>query len=214
MNRKKLLVVYKNEKDRIAADLLKALIETKDDTDDTIIGTEDGTVETESCNEVTWLTYQMRGEADTGADKFLFIGDINGADRYTKIMDVKLQKYGVTYGFVGSRAILLIDEKALNSVEKYEQFHKALNDISDRPIARETPEIRMRRKRDVFRSERKDINILLLLVSSSAYMAKSVKAALQTAKRISHDKKLVREQMLTYGIIHLYYNELEHFMKS
>lgn len=53
----KLIVVYKDE---LALNQLRKLVETNDDEDDKIIGTEDETIKIISWNEKMWLSQKKR----------------------------------------------------------------------------------------------------------------------------------------------------------
>lgn len=113
-----LIVVYKN-RDEMAINQLRKLLETDDDHEDRIVGVEDGSVEIVPWTEKVWI---QNKEAGTIKSKVLLIDDIKGSDQLSPIMDIKYDKYGIIYGWAGSQALLTIDEKALKKKENYEKF--------------------------------------------------------------------------------------------
>lgn len=82
---KSLIVVYKDE---LLLNQLRKLVETKDDTEDAIVGVKDGSVKIVSWNEKIWLG-QKNGTIN---NKVLFIGDIKETDKLITVLDVKFEK--------------------------------------------------------------------------------------------------------------------------
>lgn len=109
-----LIVVYK-EKDEVSLNQLKKMVDSKDDDteNETIVGTEDGTVKIVAWNEKTWLDNKKAGNTGTLDDKILFLGDIKGVDKLIPTLDIKFNQYGVSYGFSGKQAAIRIDAKPL-----------------------------------------------------------------------------------------------------
>ena len=75
---KTLIVVYK-EKDELILNLLRKLVETKEDNAENgdVVGTKDGSVKIVSWTEKVWLEQKKAGTIE---DKVLLIGDIKGVD--------------------------------------------------------------------------------------------------------------------------------------
>ena len=67
-----LIVVYK-EKDEVAVNLLRKLLEKKDDVEGEIVGVEDRSVELVAWTEKVWLDNKAKG---TTKSKILFLGDV------------------------------------------------------------------------------------------------------------------------------------------
>lgn len=113
-----LILVFK-DKDELYSNLLRKLVDTKDDNQDTgeVVGTEDGSVEIVAWNEKQWLANK-----GTISSKVLFLGEVKDADKLIPIIDVKYNKFGITYGWAGNQAVIYADPKALKSREDYNAF--------------------------------------------------------------------------------------------
>lgn len=210
---KTLIVVYKDE---LLANQIKKLVETKDDTvDGNAIGTTDNTVKIISWNEKVWISQKKAGVID---EKVLFIGDIKGVDKLIPVLDIKFDKYGVKYGWAGKQAAIFIDDKVLNDGDLYAEF---LEEIAKMPLPEvikqgnaplDTTKIddgfeKIKIKNDKIPDKFKSVfNRGVESVSSA-----SNKVAV-SAHNTLKDKPTVRKQMLFYGIINLYNNDLESFM--
>ncbi len=99
-----LIVVYK-EKDEVAVNLLRKLLEKKDDVEGEVVGVEDRSVELVTWTEKVWLDNKAKG---TTKSKILFLGDVKGADKLVPVIDEKYNKYGIRYGWAGSQALIEI----------------------------------------------------------------------------------------------------------
>ena len=97
-----LIVVYK-EKDEVAVNLLRKLLEKKDDVEGEVVGVEDRSVELVTWTEKVWLDNKAKG---TTKSKILFLSDVKGADKLVPVIDEKYNKYGVRYGWAGSQALI------------------------------------------------------------------------------------------------------------
>ena len=190
-----LIVVYKDE---LLVNQIKKLVETKDDENtDTAVGTKDGTVSIVSWTEKVWLEQKKAGNIN---NKVLFIGDIKGTDKLTPIIDVQFDEYGVRYGWAGNQAIIFIDPKAIKDKAEYDAFFDKLcslpvpDAIKVSQAAPEAPEKHPAGIKGFFGN----------LSANAAVIAHDV----------FRDKSMVRRQMLFYGIINLYTNHLETFMKA
>ena len=78
-----LIVVYK-EKDEVAVNLLRKLLEKKDDVEGEVVGVEDSSVELVTWTEKVWLDNKAKG---TTKSKILFLGDVKGADKLVPVID-------------------------------------------------------------------------------------------------------------------------------
>ena len=190
-----LIVVYK-EKDELGVNQLRKLLETKDDTADSIVGVEDRTVKVVAWLEKVWLQNKATGKLDS---KVLLIDDIKGAKNLLPIIEVKYNKHGITYGWAGNQAIISIEEKALTNKEDYESFLADLTAIADqigaeygKKIAEDSAKIL------------KEAWLTTVPLVGSYFSGKLMGDAL----------KQVREQMLMFAITHLYLNHLDAFIKE
>ena len=91
-----LIIVYKDE---MLANQMKKMIETKDDTDDSITGTQDSSINVVTWTEKVWLANKKAGNITA---KVLFLGDIKGVDKIITVIDVKFRRHGISYGLVGN----------------------------------------------------------------------------------------------------------------
>jgi len=201
-----LIVVYK-DKDEISLNQLKKMVDTKDDEVDSdgIIGTEDGTVKIVSWNEKTWLNNKKAGNTGQLDDKVLFLGDIKGVDMLIPTLDIKFNKFGVSYGFSGKQAAIMIDPKPLLNQKNYTEFIAELKKICDAGTAKEKRSIDFTDKAKTIKNG---------LVMAAAYGLFNVVGAVAVATSYAFgDAKIVRNQQLLYGVVQLYLNDLDSFMK-
>ncbi len=200
-----LLVVYKS-KDEISLNQLRKFVDTKDDDpeNEKIVGTEDGTIKIIAWDEKTWIDNKKAGNSGYLDDKILFLGDIKGVDKLIPTLDIKFDEFGVSYGFSGKQAAIIVDPKPLNNPEIYDNFMKKLNEVCDASTAREKKYFDTRDLKDV---AKKGVKYYF----AAALFWPSVVGAVNHGVK---DAKLVRNQQLLYGISMLYLNDLDAFMKS
>lgn len=204
---KTLLVVYK-EKDEMILNQLKKLIDTKDDGEtDNIVGTEDGTVKVVSWEEKLWLQNKKAGNTGDLADKILFLGDIKGTENLAPILDVKFNEHGVSYGVAGNQSLLMINVKELSERKKYEMFLDDFDKITDLEIAKQDKRMKPGEKKQWFKVGA--VAALTAAIPLAGFLASGT-----IYKDLFHDKKLVRNQMLIYGITKMYMDELDTYMKA
>ena len=97
--KKTLIVVYKDE---LLMNQLKKMIETHDDSGDSVVGTRDDSINVVSWTEKVWLGNKKAGNIQ---GKILFLGDIKGTDKLIPVLDVKFDDHGVKYGWAGNQAV-------------------------------------------------------------------------------------------------------------
>ena len=125
-NMKKLIIVCDNKTEEYA-NLLRQLISSKDDTENEVVGIEDGTV-----GVVVWLEKEYRDNMATisSNEHILFID--NGEDskkEFNSSMKIYYEQFGMTYGWLGNRGVLRVtteidDEEEYNKfVELYSNFN-------------------------------------------------------------------------------------------
>ncbi len=196
-----LIVVYKDE---LLLNQLRKLVETNDDVEEkSVVGTRDGTINIVSWSEQVWLDNKIAGNINA---KVLFLGNIKGTDNLLPVIDVKFEKYGVRYGWAGNQALIHIDSAAINSESDYDAF---LDEFRGLPVP------------DSFRGKEKSSTpppyVKQHGTSAKKAVAELVAAlgyyAAMAAKSFFKDKAMVKRQMFIYGIISMYNNDLETFMR-
>lgn len=208
---KALLVVYK-EKDEIALNQLKKLVDTKDDVDGNQVGVKDGTMSIISWDEKTWLHNKKVGNTGDIADKVLFIGNIKGTEKLLPVVDIKFDKHGVSYGFAGNQALMQINAKELADRKSYEDFLTELGTITDIAIAKQDKKMKPGDVKQLGK-----VTAVGALATIGGFLMNPLIAGVASGilyKDLFGDAKLVREQMLIYGVTQLYLNDLDSFMKA
>lgn len=202
-----LIVVYK-EKDEISLNQLKKMVDTNDDDVDNrkINGTEDGTVKIVSWNEKTWLDNKKAGNTGNLDDKILFLGDIKGVDKLIPTLDIKFNEYGVSYGFSGRQAAIIIDSKPLIKKENYNNFISDLKKVCNATTVEE------KRSYD-FNDKDKNVRNGVKLAAFSVLFG-AIGAIATVTSYAFGDAKIVRNQQLLYAVAKLYQNDLDAFMKN
>lgn len=228
--KKTLIVVYKDE---LLMNQLKKMIETHDDSGDSVVGTRDDSINVVSWAEKVWLGNKKAGNIQ---GKILFLGDIKGTDKLIPVLDVKFDDHGVKYGWAGNQAVLYADPKLLADRQAYDDF---LGALSEMPV----PDFLKTLKEDVVSTggeseteeterlvegdaapedgeENKPKKPKLFKVAQKAIAtgAEAVgKVGSQVATKseeLFRNKSLMKRQMLFYGVIHLYNDGLEKFMNQ
>lgn len=220
--KKTLIVVYKDE---LLMNQLKKMIETHDDAENEIVGTRDNSINVVSWTEKVWLGNKKAGNIQ---GKILFLGDIKGTDKLIPVIDVKFDDCGVKYGWAGNQAVLYVEPEALTSREGYDEFLKKLSDL---PVpnflktmkqdivenAGEEPvvEIAKQEETDGEKEAPAFLNVAKKILDSGADAFEKVSEQVAVkSEEIFRNKSLMKRQMLFYGAIHLYRDELESFMNK
>lgn len=112
------LIIVCDDKTKEYANYLRQLVSVNDDTDEQIIGTKDGSVET-----AVWLEQQYLDTQATisSNDHVLFVGNNKTSQSETKNMNVEFDKYGMKFGWLGKRGMMQVDDNLLNK-EDYDSF--------------------------------------------------------------------------------------------
>lgn len=123
---KKLIIVCDNKTEEYA-NLLRQLISSKDDTENEVVGIEDGTV-----GVVVWLEKEYRDNMATisSNEHILFLGNGEVSKKeFNSSMKMYYDQFGMTYGWLGNRGVLRVtteidDEEEYNKfVELYSNFN-------------------------------------------------------------------------------------------
>lgn len=191
LNPQILIVVYK-EKDELALNQLKKLINAKDDNAETDKDTERIPVKIVAWTEKTWLDNKKAGNTGNLDEKILFIGDIKGVDMLIPTLDLKYDQYGVFYGFSGKQAAITVDPIALLKKNYYDSFMEELKRACNAKTVNE---------KTLFSKDTKKHGALLML---------SGLAGLAT---VYGDVKTIRTQQLLLAVSKLYKNDLDGFMR-
>ena len=218
---KTLIVVYKDE---MILNQLKKLVESKDDTEEQVVGVRDNSINIVAWTEKVWLANKKPGNIQ---GKILFLGDIKGTDKLLPVIDVEFDKYGIKYGWAGNQGILNVDTKALTERDTYLSF---INELSQLPIpesykvaknvniSEKNEETTATETNDESENQNSTFNLLkeakLKFSRGAASIEKNGKMLAMKAEDFLRDKSYVSTQMMFYGVIHLYNNGLEKFMNA
>lgn len=188
-----LIVVYKDE---LVANQLRKMITTKDDgSEESIVGTKDGSVRIVSWTEKVWLDQKKAGNIDS---KVLFVGNIKGTDKLIPILDIKFDECGVKYGWAGNQAVVYADPMALLPKGKYNAFIEKLKLL---PVPETIKKKKIETKEDAVKEG----------LRGAAW---NFLGPIGTAAALAKDKAKVTQQLLFYGVINLYNTHLEDFMHA
>ena len=216
--KKTLIVVYKDE---LLMNQLKKLVETKDDTDQAVVGTSDDSINIVSWTEKVWLQNKKAGNIQ---GKILFLGDIKGTDKLTPVIDINFNEHGVKYGWAGNQAIVFADVKALTSREKYDCFLEKLSALpvpsflkaaKDNIVKNGTDEDSPSVETEENKKEKPAIikKAQKAILSGAEAIEKVGTQVASKSEEVFRNKSLMKRQMLFYGVVSLYNNGLETFMK-
>lgn len=222
--KKTLIVVYKDE---LLMNQLKKMIETCDDNEDGVVGTKDNSINIVSWTEKVWLANKSAGNIQ---GKILFVGDIKGTAELIPVIDVKFHDCGVQYGWAGNQAVIFADTKVLTKRADYDSF---LEKLSELPIPsflktekKDDSEVETTKMTDIEKSiveiptenEAPKFDLLKMAkgtIDAGVNLFEKVGNQLAvTSEELFRDKALMNRQMMSFGIVHLYYNDLELFMNS
>ena len=195
---KTLIVVCKDE---MYINQLRKLVETKDDGDSSITGTQDGTIQIVAWDEKTWLAQKKAGNI---SNKVLFIGDIKGINKLLPIIDTQFNEYGVKYGWAGNQAAIWIEPQDISSEEIYVEFLKKLNEL---PIPEQY-------RVEIPESTKVAAPMAVGKQNLWNQLAAFGVNAFLTVKDLLKDKTQVKNQMFFYGIIKMYFNDLDKYMNA
>lgn len=194
-NQKLLVIVYEDE---LLLNEIRKLVETNDDTEDAIIGTEDNSIKIVPWTKETWKN-NFRDERLKKA-KILFIGTVEGRESLISETDKKFEKFGVSYGWIENQAVINADIKALEYKNYYKKFIQELNSLPLPETAKSAEKIAGKTK--------------TLAAVAATLLLGPIGTAGSLIGMQAKDKKTLVRQMLFYGIINLYNNDLEEFMSS
>ena len=100
------------------ANYLRQLVSANDDEEDVIIGTKDGAIKVS-----VWLEKHYLDNMSTisSNEHVLFIGENQASKNEISSMNVKFDKYGMKYGWLGKRGMMIVSE-VISQPETYNEF--------------------------------------------------------------------------------------------
>ncbi len=213
--KKALVVVYKDE---VLLNFVRKLVETNDDKENEVVGTKDGTVDIVAWTEKVYADNKKAGKIQ---NKTLFLGNIKDIKNLIPVLDIKFDRYGVKYGFAGRQAVVFSDPSVLKKKEEYEVF---LNDLKELPVPQKFKKPKSGVTPKTVASEITNVSTPTdaAVTAASIALAATGPASLLSVlglgpavlSNVFKDKKLLEQQMMLYGILNLYNNDLENFIKS
>ena len=203
--KEKLVVVF-DDKDEVAFNYLKKLVETEDDENGNIVGTEDNTVAV-----LAWDKKKFKDNKNM-ANKVMFLGDVKEASNITPIMDVIYNELGITYGISGKNAVIQVNENGIRNDEdlkqlitKYETIVKKIK--ADESASNNAIRLRTKSKVSIIIAA---ATMLVDPIGGGALVANSVMCNLKKYR----ENGQLRKTMFLYGITKFYLEELDSFMKK
>ena len=177
-------------KDELLYQQIKKLAETDDDeSEEVVVGTKDGTVRIVRWEEQKWL---YRSKTETVDTKVIVICDCKGTENGVKVMDVRFDRYGVRYGWIGNVAYIHADLRKIRGKGVYDAFLEELNAMHAPEVIKEDKKLRLNWKTGL----------------------KTAFATPLMAKDLYDDTYAVKRQMYFFGLMQFYYNDLETFLES
>lgn len=214
-----LIVVYKDE---MLVNFFKKLVETK--TGNNL------NINVVSWSEKVWLSQKKAGNINS---KILFLGNVKGTEKLLPVVDLKLDKYGIKYGWAGNQAVISVEDKKLKEHETYLNFADELNKmpipqsykiIIEEETIKET-EMKNPAPDAVLSEEEQtdDDNKLkeILKVKDAVVekfdllgnMANKTKNDIvNKSQELFRDRNQLKSQMMLYGIVQFYSDSLETFI--
>ena len=223
---KTLIIVYKDE---MLANQMKKMIETKDDVEETIIGTADNSINVVVWTEKVWLANKKAGNITS---KVIFIGDIKGIDALIPVIDVKFDRHGIRYGWAGNQAVIFVSPNEIKSIESFRAVH---DDLETLPVPQT---IKDALKPNIHSEAKSKAENDASIVEESAesqdkkgFFTKGKSFAKKVGESIGdtfadvsekamifseenfRSRKVMERQMLFFGVVCMYNEGLETFMK-
>lgn len=184
-------------KDDLLLSLLQKLIETNDDTDGTVVGTKDGSIKMVTISEKIWKIKKQK--LISCGQKILFIGDVKDTENLRQVVDKKFRNYGVYYGWFKNQAIVIADYDDFKENYKYEEFAKGLQEL---PVP------------DIIKNPKTSAGKTAWGYGVAGAVLGPIGIGVAGMAQHQKNKATVIRQMLFYGVVNLYNNDLEAFINS
>lgn len=183
-----------------AVQLIKSLIETKDDKDQggekQIVGVEDGSVAVMVMNEKQYFDNKM---SQSSSQKVLFIGDVKEKDSLEMIMETLYDQHGIKIGRSGNQLLITTSILPLIAPKPYEIFINEFKEISDIPATK---------------AERSWAGLNLKTFNTLTKAAIGGIPVIGNLKGAWDDKTLIKNQQMLFAVSKLYFDFLGEFMKA
>lgn len=160
------------------------------------------------------------------------MGDIKGVDKLIPVIDVKFDKHGVRYGWAGNQAVIYVHPNEIKSIESYRAFHEELETLPAPQVVKDAIKPKEAVKSEMKSAEDTQVEVQPTESEKKGFFTKGK----NIAKKVGHtigdavadaseramffseenfrNKKEMERQMLFFGVISLYNEGLETFMKS
>lgn len=186
-----------------AVQLIKSLIETKDDKENgdgkQVIGVEDGTVAVMVMDEKQYFDNKM---SQSSSQKILFIGDVKEKASLEMIMETIYDKHGVKIGKSGNQLLITTSVLPLIQPKPYNEFIEDFKKISDIPLTKKERTLGVN-----WKTAAKAMVGLVPVVGGWA-------SGGILAKDLYDDKNLVKNQQMLFAVTKLYFDFLDSFIKA
>lgn len=221
--KKTLIVVYKDE---LLMNQLRKLVETKDDGDE-VVGVKDDSVNIVAWTEKVWLDNKKAGNLK---EKVLFLDDVKGTDQWIPLLDMAFDEFGVRFGWAGNQAVLYADpELLLSNKAEYVAFLEKLSALpvpaflkakSKNNSSVETSDDAGEAAGEASADAEEYEDFDALIHAAKEQISKGADMFGKFRKRITEmsedefrDKKLLKRQMLFYGVMNIYKDGLNRFLE-
>lgn len=199
--------------DELLLNLIKKIVMTNDDiSTDNIIGVKDGTVKVVAWDEKMWLDNKKAGTIDSN---IVLIGDVKKTENLYPLIDIKFSKLGVEYGWSEKQAIITANPKKVKRKAERELFIQEIKNTFEKFEKTSLPEI-FKNTQDGTKNALKSFGVGALaslfvpLVGAPLTLVAGIGKAIKTKK----DGVITEQQMLVYGILNFYMNDLAEFMNQ
>lgn len=197
---KKLLVVVPGTDRPLLSRLLDLTPQKKaDPVAGRVVATKDGDVMITALTVEQWEKIKNRYTED---DKILFLGLTPSMEWLPKQMHIKYRSFGITYGWLGNRAMLYADRKALDDREEYTIFLQCLKANTSIESLKKPP------------SEMTVPQFFALAVFALVVPFGPAIAGGKLLRDWYANRTLVHRQQYALGIFHLYRSHLKEFMDA
>ena len=203
------------------ANYLRQLISANDDEEDVIIGTKDGAIKVS-----VWLEKHYLDNMSTisSNEHVLFIGENQASKNEISSMNVKFDKYGMKYGWLGKRGMMLIS-KTIDNPEDYNEFIELCRNYKTEFELIEFKKSLPEQAIDAAVSAMGDIPDIMLNVGNTllfflgpvpAFAADAVNAVAEATKWITttEDQRKITDQQFRALTLILYMDGLSEFLEG
>lgn len=149
---------------------------------------------------LTFEQWQFQRTSFKDTDKVLFIGHVDPIVPLVKNMDIKYKEYGVCYGWLGNKAVLVCDKGPVKDREMYKNFLEKLRGETDLS------------GQDLEKKEKDLLTILSMATFALVVPFGIFAVGTKLVKDYFYNENQLKKQQYIYGIFHLYKHHLKEFM--